>query len=476
MQSTNYFVNVTCKDTVSYIYIEGETIVEKDLTELNLIGCNINSCSFINTVMKSSDVNGTIINNCVINNLDWSYTDFCSITVQNSVFINVDFGMSIMNNCKFVNCKFTHCNFNHIAMNNNIYEQCNFEHIKLLQSSTYLNNYNLCFFSECDYDGNMYYNMFTDCQFVKTKFAVKLFSSNFWGQFSDFGTIGFDSNDLEKLQNQMSERNLLIDYVTLKLNLEKNYDTAMFQYIISIYKLLESDIFIRDEQINFIYNVLNYLVDNKLICPVTCVQMLSVTQHIYSVFSDNESFKKCEKMLNLLLNKLNVIYQKMGQEVNYPQNDSEDKSNIVKIIFEQEPAVEVCTLINQIKQNLKIDAPDAVRIKTEKGSFIEWIQCYESVLGCLQLFIDVLGLGITIHESLKRKEESISNDENMEITELDQSELLKIVNSTIKKQQFNPEVNTTLKIIFKNDIVAKNDFRGYKKSNIRSIEIISQNN
>ena len=46
----------------------------------------------------------------------------------------------------------------------------------------------------------------------------------------------------------------------------------------------------------------------------------------------------------------------------------------------------------------------------------------------------------------------------------------------IKKQQFNPEVNTTLKIIFKNDIVAKNDFRGYKKSNIRSIEIISQNN
>ena len=88
----------------------------------------------------------------------------------------------------------------------------------------------------------------------------------------------------------------------------------------------------------------------------------------------------------------------------------------------------------------------------------------------------MLGLGITIHESLKRKEESISNDENMEITELDQSELLKIVNSTIKKQQFNPEVNTTLKIIFKNDIVAKNDFRGYKKSNIRSIEIISQNN
>ena len=45
-----------------------------------------------------------------------------------------------------------------------------------------------------------------------------------------------------------------------------------------------------------------------------------------------------------------------------------------------------------------------------------------------------------------------------------------------EKQKFNPEVNTTLQIIMKHDVVAQKDFKGYKKSNIRSIEIINQKN
>lgn len=475
MQTTNFFKNITSKGTISYNYIESEKIIERDLTELSLIGCNINSCIFKNVVMISSDVDGTIVNNCTFDSSDWSYTDFCSINVRDSIFININFGMSTMNNCHFDNCKFIYCNFDHIAMNNSTYERCEFEYIKLLQSSTYLNFYNKCTFSKCNYNGNMYYNIFSDCQFLKTKFSLKLLSYNYWGAYCDFEAIGFDSNELEVLQNQVLEQKLLINSVTIKLNLEKDFDIAMLQYMFAIYKLLENDILIRDEQISFIYHILNFLVDNDLICPVTCVQMLSITQHIYNVFNNN-AFQKSEKMLNLLLNKLNILYQEIGQEVNYQQNDSNDSLNVIKIIFEQEPAIEICTLINEIKQNLNIEGPAAVRIKSEKGSFLEWIQCYDSVLGCLQLLIDVLGLGIAIQGFHKRKKEKDASDDNFEMTEFDQKELLKIVNNTIKKQQFNPEVNTTLQVILKNDVVAQNNFKGYKKSNIRSIEIISQNN
>lgn len=476
MQSTNSFKNLNPNETLSYIYINEEEVNHSNFTEVSLIGCNVCLCRFNDVILKSSDIDGTVLNNCSFNAINWSYTDFCSITVYNSSFIDTDFSMSTMSNCKFDNCKFVNCNFDHIAMNNSSYNNCKFENIVVHQSSTYSNYYNNCSFFDCCYKGNMYYNMLIDCNYSKTNFEMKLFSANFWGVYDDFESIGFDRTQQIKLEQEMLNNKLLINCVTSKLNFEKEFDIGIIQYISSIYKLIENNILIRDEQVGFVYSILNYLIDNKMISPITCVQMLAFVQHIYSSFSTNEAFNKCEKMLNLILNKLSLFCQNLGQQFSYTTESEENKENIIKIIFEQEPEVEICKLINDIKNNLKIDGPEAKRIKTEKGSFLEFIQCYDSLIGCLQLIIDVLGIGITIKGYHKKGKPEVSDEIPDFSTEPNQEELLKIVSNTIKKQQFNPEVNTTIQVILKNDIIAKRNFRGYKKSNIRSIEIITQNN
>ena len=82
-------------------------------------------------------------------------------------------------------------------------------------------------------------------------------------------------------------------------------------------------------------------------------------------------------------------------------------------------------------------------------------------------------IGITVWQIKKNKKEYITANNELET---DSNDLLSLIQTTLEKQKFNPEVNTTLQIIMKHDVVAQKDFKGYKKSNIRSIEIINQKN
>lgn len=472
MEKTQYFENAKNNDILSYVYMENEKVLAKKIRELELIGCNIFSCSIINTELKSSNVDGTIINNCEFKEVDWSYTDFSSLNVSETVFYKVNFTMSTMNNCKFSHCSFIDCDFNHIAMNNNTYEKCDLEDIKLEHSSTYLNYYEKCNFKKCIFERNIYYNIYSRCNFYNTRFEAKLFAYNFFGGFDEFDTIGLDV-EKDCLLKQFRDDKLLINYITFELNLNKDYDNSAFQYIVIIGKLLESDIFIRDEQIYFIYNLLTYLVDNKEISPVTCVQLFMVMQQMFNTLKDKETFDKSKGVLNLILNKLSLVYQKMGQEYGYSSQDTSENNQIIKIIYEKKPDIDICTLINEIKSSLKIESPDAIRIKAKKGSYIEWIHICERVIPCLQLFIDMLGIGITVWQIKKNKKEYITANNELET---DSNDLLSLIQTTLEKQKFNPEVNITLQIIMKHDVVAQKDFKGYKKSNIRSIEIINQKN
>lgn len=61
MEKTQYFENAKNNDILSYVYMENEKVLAKKIRELELIGCNIFSCSIINTELKSSNVDGTII-------------------------------------------------------------------------------------------------------------------------------------------------------------------------------------------------------------------------------------------------------------------------------------------------------------------------------------------------------------------------------------------------------------------------------
>lgn len=479
MQKTNYFLNSCPKDTISYKYINEECVGKINLAEINVIGCTIENSIFENVIFTLSDFDGTMIIQCKFIKGDWSRTDCCSLTVSNTIFKEVDFSLSAMRNCDFEQCIFIGCNFNHIALSGSRFTKCTFRGIHLSHSSTYLNIYESCIYESCTFNGAFYYNLLLHNTYNDAFFNQKLLAYNYFlmSKIDELATIGFSDLQKEDLKSYLTENNLLINLVILSLNETNDVDLSLIRFIIAIGEILKAGLLVREEQLQFIQKFLRLLLNNEMISAVTIVECLSYLEKDIKFFDSSNStvYEKCRESLNLIKNELYQAYQIMGSSISYFNKTEEtDQEHIVKLIYCQEPQIPICSIINEIKKSLGIDAPEAIRLKTEKGSFIEWISCYDSALQCLQLFVAVLGLGYTIVSEKKRGEKE--NDSGKEsLPNITSNQMIDILNKAISKQKINPEFSQTISIVVKNEIVATKKFRGYSKSNIQSIDIIRKN-
>ena len=483
MEKTNFFSNINSNDTLSYKLINEEYLNNEDLNTTNIIGCTIQKSIFINVSFMSADFDGCILIDCEFVHGNWSRTDSCSLTVSNTIFIDVDFTLSTMRNCDFRKCTFSGCKFDHIALSNGRFENCQFTDIHLYHSSTYLNYYANCSFKTCDIHGNFYYNILEDNEYVDTNFNYKLFSYNYFSSSENKPFELLYSEDLQKeeLQTYLQQNKLLINLVILELNQTKEVELSVVQFILAIAGILKAGLLVREEQLQFIYKIIKKFLKNGDLSAITVVESLSYLEKLLYSFEleQNIAYEKCRETLNLIKNELYQAYQIMGSNIEYIcEEKGFDEQKIIKIVYEKEPQIPICSILNEIKDALRIDTPDAVRIKTEKGSFYEWIICYDSMIQCLSLFIAVLGLGFNlVGENRKKKtatEPTLNGDGS--VNEPTPEQMLSILNKTLSKQKINPEFSKTIQIVVKNDVVVTKKFRGYSRSNIYSIDISNKNN
>ena len=479
MQKTTYFINTSPNDTLSYKYINEEHVKETNLAGIIVIGCTIENSVLENIIFNLSDFDGTMLINCEFINGDWSRTDCCSLTASNSIFKEVNFSLSTMRNCDFEQCTFIGCNFDHIALSSSRFRKCTFRNIHLNQSSTYLNIYEDCIYESSTFNGNFYYNLLLHNTYNNAVFNQKLFAYNYFlmNETNSLEEIGFGDPQKEDLKSYLAENKLLINLVILTLNDTNDIDISLIRFIIAIGEILKAGLLVREEQLQFIHKFLGFLLNNEMISAVTIAESLSFLEKDIEFFdvSNSSVYEKCRESLNLIRNELYQAYQIMGSSISYSNRTEEnDKEHIVKLVYNHEPQIPICSIINEIKMSLGINAPGATRLKAEKGSFHEWISCYDSVLQCLQLFVAVLGLRYTIISTHEKNKENDDFEEES-LPDATSTQMLDILNKAISKQKINPEFSQTINIVVKNEIIATKKFRGYSKSNIQSIDIITQN-
>lgn len=480
VQKTSYFLKTFPNDTISYKYIYEEHVKKANLTEVNIIGCTIENSIFENTKFNLSDFDGTILIQSEFVKADWSRTDCCSLTASNTVFREVDFSLSTMRNCDFEQCTFIRCDFNHIALSESRFTKCTFCDINLSHSSTYLNIYEGCNYEKCSFNGAFYYNLLLHNTYMNVLFNQKLFAYNYFlmSKTKELVEVGFGDLQKEDLKNYLTENKLLINLVILSLNETTDVDMALIRLIIAIGEILNAGLLVRHEQLQFIQNFLRFLLNHDIISAVTIAETISYLEKDIEFFNSNSSigYEKCKQTLNLIKNELYQAYQIMGSSISCVCKRNEiGREHIVKLVYNKEPQIPICSIINEIKISLGINAPDAIRLKTEKGSFHEWICCYDSVLQCLQLFFTVLGLGYTVISDHK-KEEKEKDFEKENFPDIGSTQMMEILNKAMSKQKINPEFSQAISIVVKNEIVATKKFRGYSKSNIQSIDISTKNN
>lgn len=480
MEKTSYFSNMQQKDTLSYKLVNEETVIKEDKSNANIIGCKIQKSIFTEVSFYSADFDGTIMIDCKFEKGNWSRTDCCSLTASNTIFIGIDFTLSTMRNAEFKKCTFINCNFDHIALSGSTFSHCLFKDIILSQSSTYLNTYINCYFDSCNFNGNFYYNMMIRNEYMNSLFNKKLFAYNYFLQESNknLASFGLDNLQEEEIKAYLIQNNLLINLVILDLNENSNIDLSLIRFLAAIGELLNIGTLVREEQLQFIHNLSKFLLREELLSAITIAEASSFIEHSLLCLDtqDNFAYEKCKETLNAIKNELLLAYQTIGQSISFRYDEkNEDSEQTVKIVYDKEPEIPICTILNEIKASLGVKAPDAVRIKTEVGSFHEWISCYDSVVQCLQLLISVLGLGYTIiGAQQKKKTKEKEKEEEAKLEAITSENMIAMINKALSKQKITPEFSQTIQIVAKNEVVASKNFRGYSKSNIQSIDIMTK--
>lgn len=471
----------------SYLFIEKQDYINKDFHSISLKNCIIEKSDFSNTLFANADLDSLNLNECVFGDQSFQNADIISCHFMNCTFVSVSFKGATMTSNTFVNCTFVSCNFNHVTMSDSLFTDCDIEGVNLRQSSTYLNTYLNCSWFKSQISGNFNYNLLIQSSFRKTSINPILLSSNFGFTEKNLYDLKIDYEAVYDLQQTELERKELINAAIIELNSNKySYDKSMVFCIDVILRQLNNNIIVRAEEIRFIELVLNHLLKEQMIAPISIVQMISLLERFFSKAEANTAIDKSKNSLNYIHNTLFIAYQHFVnslEETNYNHSESNRRVTI-KITFEKRPEIETCKLLSSFQDVFSMPKYPIYQIKTEHGSFIEWIEAPDNILKCLQLLISIIGLAISIRSykkmtnkktNKKSDDDSEPNGNNQENRQQIYNNMLILnipnsINNQIQHVQTEKDISNTINVFIANGLTINNDYKGFNNCNIRDIE------
>lgn len=150
----------------------------------------------------------------------------------------------------------------------------------------------------------------------------------------------------------------------------------------------------RSEEIRFIGLVLAHSLELNNISPITIIQLLSLIDTFKKSKIKNIAANKSKSDINFIHNTLFKAYQNYIDQLDCAISKiNTNNSNItIKFTFKEKPAIETCVLLHSLQKQLGICTSEPIQIKTEKGSFIEWIESPDNILKCLQILLSIIGI------------------------------------------------------------------------------------
>ena len=174
---------------------------------------------------------------------------------------------------------------------------------------------------------------------------------------------------------------------------------------------------------------------------------------------DNKTLEEINSLKNLtyiiFLEYLDSLSQFNFHKLNTPF--------VLYIKYKQKPEVSLEKILNNLNVS-KDKLPAAKLLKTEQGSYLEWISCIPTLLPYFQLLLDFLGIAIPIILEKKKNKENSS-----EITIYDNKANIELSIKDIAHNQ--KQVNPIIKVITKEKFTPSNHNKGYTKTNITEIHI-----
>lgn len=465
------------EDVRAFQRYSNETISESNKHSLSIKNSIIATCTFSKVILSNSDFESCEISNCHFLSVPLNNSDICTTIFRNCRFENVRFENATILDSMFIECSFIKCNFDHITMTNSRFEKSSFFSFKIRQCSAYLNEFMNTKFEKALISGNFHYNIFASCSFVNSSMGNQLFCCNYFLGESNLSAFNLNCNQVEDYKQRLINQYEFFNAAIIEFNNSSLLiENSLLNCISALGKMIELNIIVRVEQVAFLKNIYLLLIRQNLIAPISSTYIISVIDSIVIKEQINSINLKAIEQLEVFKTYCYNEYRNWMSILSKKQKDIPiyNKDITIRIVYNTEPVLQLADLLNSAKRELGIVCSDAKRIKTEVGSFVDFISAPDNILPCLNIIISLLGLASdilfkTLSARSKKKESPdtsqtiIINNNNITNNNINNYNILVLSGETEKQ---------TLEIVSALNncgITSENNYLGFNKNNVKEI-------
>ena len=462
---------------LEFIHLISSTVLSGNLQNIcfynaSFLSTKFSKVTFEKCNLKSADICSIWANSCYFHS-----TDFSNATISDSTFIKCTFDKSVFESVSLMRCQFIDCTFEQF----------------LIDDSTFsLNTFIKCRIKETHFTESFYYQIFDNCTFYKVSMLPSLLGFNFVFSSKVFAKLS-KGVDISEIEIDFINNGLYINAAIFRINQIQNYyDQAMTACVAAIGKMIEHDILIKAEEIEFLKNLTCYFYEHKQIAPISILQIWKLLNNYTLNALTNTSASKAMSHIREYANMLyfNFIdFQKELQEYldQLPKNFSITDTAELKIIYSNKPIFPLLDLLTEFSTLVHPKCPVPNLIRTEKGSFIEYHNIAVAVIPYLQTFFSFLGIvvPIIIYKNEKKINDYKENEKKSIATNSTENTELKITLTTNGvncspillpgctniTSNTNVIVSDMVKILESQQKINRAGFCGYNAQNIQSITI-----
>ncbi len=457
------------------IHLISSAILSGHLNEVNLYNASFFGTKFSNVVFEKSNMRSA---------------DICSVWANGCQYLGCDFGGATISDSTFINCKFNASTFESVSLTKCQFIDCCFEQFSTSDSTISLNTFMRCQINTAQFRESFFYQIFEDCTFNHVDMDPELLGYNFG--FSPVLCSKLSQGiDLDAVGAVFTEHGLYTNAAILRINqLQSCYDEALIACVVALGQMIQQDILIKADEIEFLKNLTAYLEKRQKIAPISILRIWQILTRHFMNDSPNTAESKAMPHIHEFANALYfdcMDFQKKLQRqlMQLPQSNQVTDTAELQIVYSEEPSLPLLDCLTELSSLASPLCPKPYLIRTEKGSFHEFHEIAVIVIPYIQTLLSLLGVvtPIIIYKKQKcdqirtektQKETHTDEKREIEITipvsAVDQGSLL-IPNTVSVTPETTRILANVLKICGKQTFSTSPGFCGYNAQNIQSITI-----
>lgn len=468
------------------------SLTNMNLEFFHLISSVISSGHLENVCFYNASFLSTKFSEVNFKKCDLKSTDICSVWAKNCSFQNTDFSNATISDCSFINCTFDDAIFESVSLTKCQFINCTFEQFPIDDSTFSLNSFSHCYIKNTHFTESFYYQIFDECTFENVNMQPILLGFNFGFSLQTFLQLT-DRIYLSSTKEDFINKGLYINAAIFHINqIQNNYDEALIACVSALGEMIQHDILVKADEIEFLKNLTSYFKEHHQLAPISILRIWQLLNGYFVNHSANTSVIRAMPHIQEYINMLYFDFvsfqnnlQKLIEKI--PQPTKTNKMVELKIIYSEKPTLPLLELLNDFCAFVNPDSPKPNLIRTEKGSFHEFHEMAEIIIPYLQTFFSLLGIVIPVVIYKKQKQDHENEEKQKRADKIDTSETkaieitltttdsthkpILLPNTNVIAPSTNAIISDVTKVINSQMLTSYTDFKGYNNQNIQSITI-----